>query len=1123
MKKTVLFSLTTIALALPLLSKSNDFNVAKADYAQEYTDNTKYIDDAQKVSIEISNEGFTLLKNKNNYLPIKKDSKISVLGKNSVRIANGGQGSGAGFIQKGCIGCSMEKSLEDSGFIVNPNLLEFYKNDSKSGGGRTSGSSSWSSVSGQVSGETPLANYNDVLIASFDEYNDAAIIVITREGHEGADINTINSKESLKDPYSEKHFLELSDNELELLSLAKEHFENIIYIINSSNIFECDLLEKEDKVKSIVWIGNPGGISLASLGKILNGEINPSGRTVDTWARDFTKDPTFQNFGNNRQHGKYVENLNYGNGLQNIPSDTMFNSDGSPVKSLGTYYGDPEWLSEEYKIVKPGLNGVRPGSFIEYEEGIYSDYRYYETRYADMALKNKNEAEEWYKGQEGVVYPFGYGLSYTTFSQEIVGAYPSNNSVLTENTKQVALKVKVTNIGSVAGKEVVQGYWKAPYKAGEIEKADHVLCSFEKTKLLEPGSSQIVTLTFDLQDVANYDYSDANKNGFKGYELDPGNYSFGIYKNAHTLISEIKYKIGKEGIKYLKDKITGNDVINRFSNNDVFNTLPTEKDINFTHMSRSDFAATFPKYPSLQDRFLKEGSKVEEYLNHGFEISELYKEKNFDFIPEEAMVTKDDAIKNGWKQNAEALSKTYRTPLSEITEVNIEDPKWESFINEFTYKELEDILTMNVFSHCDTLDKIGVEGISEKDEPALFGIIWWPSAPIIAATFNKDLIYRQGEMIAEESTLCGKSGWWGPFAEIHRSPFAGRNFEMYSADPYLAGKICSELIRAVTNKGVYVYVKDFAAYNQETNREGGIVYISEQALREMYLKPYQMVVQEGHTNGILTSYNRLGLVETGGNYRLLTNVLKEEWGFKGIVMPEMTHTGSASFFQKYYENFEFRILAGNDAAFDQNGVTINQVKWSETAFDGKGAPIVEKEGETFESYLWWGKVRESVKTKLYTFANSRFFVDKYISTTTMLGFGDACESELNVILNNNVNVNINGNLDYFKRNNPTATGYKISLDSNGKLPNGITFENGVLKGQALEAGKFRITVTATYFSGETAIDTRIQNLVINVGIPDGGIPTHSNNTLLIVGISCGCIVLVGAFVACLYILKKKKK
>ena len=1080
MKKKLLIPIFLAAMALPLGFAKSPSGL-DAQFIGEMTDSTQYKKYASAVNHQMAEEGFVLLKN-DGFLPMEP-GKVTLAGKSAFNLAKGGAGSGSSSASSGVDDYTLQWSLEDAGFEVNTTLKAFYgsnadgnhgrwTNNNASGIGRTNGNDGWKGNSQVQIGETPVELYTDELIDSMDEYNDVAIQVITREGSEGCDVKTIDARDfdprangtnveaTPLDEMTTKHALELSDNEADLLELLKKHFKHVIIIINSSNIFECDALQKDKKVSGILWIGNPGDVGPAAVGKILTGEVNPSGRTVDTWARDFTKDPTFQNFSDNAQTNTDIFHQSTGKGADTYaPQDTMFNADGTPTHSYGTdknykLDGEPRWASEEAKVVQGGINGVKPSAYVSYEEGIYLDYRYYETRYADMAVANKSKADKWYKGQEGVVYPFGYGLSYTTFDQQILRVNPGKDAILDDKTDLIEVTVKVTNTGAVAGKDAVQLYWKAPYIKGEIEKADHVLCAFDKTNLLEPGESQIIHLTFHLQDVANYDFSDANHNEFKGYELDGGQYAVMLGKNAHEFYGQVPLQVIEGGIKYQNDRFTGNKVENRFTNRGFYNSMP-EGDLEFTQMSRADFVKTFPTHPTFEDRTLSEDSRFEEFLTHEFSVAEL-DEGNFDYVPQAAYKTEKDFADNGWQQNGD-----YPLKLADMKDVDWDDnAKWDQFLNGFKWSDMLTYVENNKMSS-PRLDAIGKGGFSEGDGPQKFSIIQWVSSPIIAATFNQKLAHKQGECVGMESRINGKSGWWGPGVNTHRSPFGGRNFEYYAADPFLMGRMAAEVVGTATDRGVYAYFKHFVVNDQEKNRESGISFVSEQAFREIYLKSFQMVFEEGKSIGVMASYNRIGLMETAASYPLLTEVLRGEWGFKGAVLSDMTHSGNSSVNFKCYENINNRILAGCNSQLDSGGFSgKSEAKWDASLWDGKGAPAYTKGGQKVISWSYWYAVRQMIKGIMYM--SIRCTGGNSGNSNFMLVAG---EKELTYKVNEDINYKVE------------LTGTAYRLNQRVVLPEGLALnaETGVVSGKLAHVGLYRIDIIVN--------EQQAFKLVINV-VPD---------------------------------------
>ena len=1047
MKKKILIPLALAALALPLCLSQKPVGL-DAQFMGEYLTKEEYLPYGLSVNSQMADEGFVLLKN-DGTLPLKKGSRLSVVGKSSIKLAKGGGGSGDAQVSGGVTEVTMKASLQEAGFETNPVTEAFYSSDSKSGSGRKNGNDGWKGNSQVVIGETAIdkVTNEEGLLDSFLDYNDAVIQVITREGSEGCDVKTCNAHDSQSTAssskkISDKHALELSDNEQALFDLLHEYFDHIIIVINSSNIFECGQFEDDDQVAGVLWIGCVGDVGAGAVGRILCGDVNPSGRTVDTWARDFTKDPTFQNFSDNAQ----TNLVKIGNDYYYAPQDTMFNSDGTPTRSYGTdknytNTASPSWDSarggKDAKVVAGGINGVRPASYVSYEEGVYVDYRYYETKYDDMAKEDPQAASDWYLGEEGVVYPFGHGLSYTTFSQKIV-----NNNIsectLEDGNYEVKVTVQVKNTGKKAGKDVVQLYWRAPYTSGDIEKASKVLCAFDKTNLLKPGKSQKITLSFNTQDVANYDFSDANGNGFKGYELDEGEYQVVLGRNAHEEISALSFTVAEGGIQYENDRFTGHKVENRFTNRGFYNSMP-EGDLEFTQMSRANFESTFPTHPTIETRTLKEGSRFEEFLTHKFTIAELDAERNFESVPEACYKTKADIQALGWSQ---ASSKTMSDiQFSEMLNTDIDDPSWVAFMNQLTYDELLEY-NYGPSEHNTSIDRLGKPKSSDSDGPQKFKTgngVYWVSSPIIAATYNLDLAKTQGDCIGMESHFAGNTcGWAGPAVNTHRSPFGGRNFEYYSADPFLMGKMAGRVVAGATDRGMYCFFKHFAVNDQEKNRESVVSFVNEQALREIYLKAFQIVIQEGKSTGLMSSYNRLGLMETAASYPLLTEVLRDEWGFKGSIISDMTHSGNSSVDNDCYENINNRVLAGCDQELDNGSGFKSKIncKWDSS----KGCPTFTYNGVTYESYSWWYAVRTNAQRVIWMNARSSVNSKNLIQAASDVKLSGVNRGIYEAAVNEEVYIEIK-----LPKNLKNA---EINIDPFTPLPEGFDFDGSVITGSS---------------------------------------------------------------------------
>ena len=1083
MKKKLLIPLFLAGMAIPLCIQKQAEGLNAQMFGEvggDSSDTRAYVKYASEVGAQIADEGFVLLKN-DGLLPMSlQGKKVSIASKGSASLVRGGTGSGSGQVNNNVTAYDIESSLKEVGCSINPTLKSFYSNSSKSGSGRSDANpNKWDGVNYSTIGETPLSSYSATELNSMDEYNDAIFFVITRQGSEGCDLKTCDARDNSSDPFSRRHALQLSKNEEDLFNEIKKHTEHVIVIVNSSNVFECGVFEDDAKVSAVLWIGNPGDVGPGAIGRILTGQVNPSGHTVDTWARDFKEDPTFQNFADNSQTNETTDS----SGKPTFAAqDTMFNADGTPTMSWGSdqSYKDhskPNWADQKNLVVQGGLNGVRPAQYVSYEEGIYYDYRYYETKYDDMKASDPNAADEWYQGATGVVYPFGYGLSYTTFEQEIVSSNLPTKELKDQNLR-VEVKVKVTNTGDVAGKEVVQLYFRAPYESGGIEKASKVLCAFAKTDLLESNESQELTLKFYLQDFANYDFKDSNNNGFKGYELDGGDYQVVLGKNAHEEIDKIDFKIQNKGFQYAVDRYTGNEVVNRFTDNGFYNSLPGEDDIEFTQMSRRDFADTFPTHPTLVDRTLGANSRVEEFYTHEFTLADIDIETTYEYMPKEAYKTKEDIEALGWTQ-AENTGGEVTVKVPDLLYTDMNDPKWDEFMNQMTYSEMLQFVSGGN-THNPAISRFGKEQTGDSDGPQRFKIMWWPSGPIVAATYNIELAKKQGECVGMEGKIQGTQGWAGPGVNIHRSPFGGRNFEYYSADPFLTGRISGRVVAGATDRGVYCYFKHFAVNDQEKGREGVSAFVSEQALREIYLKAFQLPIQEGKALGIMSSYNRLGLMETAASYPLLMGVLRDEWGFQGSVISDMTHHSNGAHNKRCYENINNRMLAGCNQQLDGSSYTGDMnATWDSTL----GCPTFKYEGDMHESYSWWYAVRRNAQQCIWMNARSSKYIKNFITPINDIEIKGTENDVFTALRGEKIDIEVilPNTLDTGELyNDKSISDVSVEIDPFTPLPEGLKFENNHITGKVNDPfNKFiHVLVNLTLEDDSTTVVGKSFELVV---------------------------------------------
>lgn len=896
--------ITTVLLKVPIVTNSLSLvfggeraNIVEDNraewYDRQYSSKEEVLNAANDFVVEAEKEGIVLLKNENNVLPLTADGvRVSVFGKNSANIVYSGSGSGSSA--SSAARKTLYESLEAAGISCNETLKSFYEDSGKSGGGRPGNPAMTSGqrLSGFGTGETPIESYTSDVTDSYAEYPDAAIVVFSRIGGEGFDLPRTMA-ESFNGPAVEgassadSHYLELDANEKALLKHVKENFSNVIVVLNVGTTMEIPELEADEGVDAILWMGFPGATGVMALGQILRGmdaegnQLSPSGHTVDTWVSDFSMDPTWYNTG--------VYGSEYGNRY---------------------LYGG---ATTDY-------------AFVNYEEGIYVGYRYYETRGYEEAKKNPQST--WY--EDSVVYPFGYGLSYTTFEWDVSFAKADGSAITAEDTLEVSVKVK--NTGNYAGKDVVELFYSAPYdyEGPAIEKSHIVLGNFAKTGLLAPGEEETLTLTLDVKDMKSYDYADANENGFSGYELEAGDYNIIVGSDAHTAKANAVYTL-KDSVQMPTDLNADGketEVVNAFDDVSagIFGTNTYE-----SYVSRKDFAGTVPTaYLDDSERTLTD--ELKEALDQSIKrkYTESDEGKPWEATGESPSVT---PVNNGL---------SLRDMLNDeagnfVGKVSFDDPRWEMLLDEISLEEMKNLVGFGAFR---TNEVKGVDGVVGKplttdadgpsgftsflSESVVYGTCAYQAECVLGSTWNVALAERMGELVGEEGLVGNEkgdglpySGWYSPAVNIHRSPFAGRNWEYYSEDGLLSGKFAAGVIRGAAKKGVYCYVKHFAVNDQETDREynGILVWANEQAMREIYLLPFEIAVKEGGATGMMSSFNRLGMKWAGGSYALLTQVLRDEWGFYGTVITDYS--------LNTYTHVDEMIRAGGDLFLTQDVKTFS--------------------------------------------------------------------------------------------------------------------------------------------------------------------------------------------------------
>lgn len=759
---------------------------------------------------EIEGEGIVLLKN-NGVLPLAEKASVTLLGRDAADPVYGGSGSGAVKLDTVV---DLKSGLENAKFKINKtvyDLLAAYATTQPKGVIPMDKPEECTFYIGEM----PVSGYTADAVSSFASYGDAAIVVIGRGGGEGGDLT--RDMDGWDENYvAGQHQLELNQDEKDMLELAKQHFDNVVVLINASTSMELGVLEDDPGVDAILWVGSPGQTGFNAVGSVLAGAVNPSGRTADIYPADFTKDPTFVNFG----HYQY----------SNISS----------------------------------ANASGNGFFVQYEEGIYIGYRYYETA----------AAEGFINYDEAVVYPFGYGLSYTDFTWTVAGQRLGG----VDGTIEV--DVTVTNTGSVAGKDVVQLYYTAPYTPGGIEKAEVVLGDFAKTSLLDPGASETVTLTLPVEEMASYDYLTN-----KAYVLDAGDYILSVRSDSHTVkdgCAPISYNVGRT-VVYSGDAHRASDlsaVTNQFDDISAGITV---------NMSRADFAGTFPTAPQGADFEASEATIA------GFQV---YKAADHE-DPAAAMPT---------------LGADNGLSLIDMRGLPYDDESWDLLLDQLSKRNLTKLILNGMYATVD-LRSVGKPATVDFDGPAgissymtALSSTAYPSEVVIASTFNTELVYRMGVMVGNEGLANKVTGWYAPAMNLHRSPFAGRNFEYYSEDPLLSGKMGAACVSGASSKGMFCTIKHFAVNDQETNRvnNGVSSWVNEQAMRELYLKPFEYTVKNATQTikvisddqgtisevpmkgctAVMSSFNRIGATWAGGSVPLMTNVLRGEWGFEGLAITD---------------------------------------------------------------------------------------------------------------------------------------------------------------------------------------------------------------------------------------------
>ena len=773
-------------------------------FKSDYSSHEELVDHETEFSKQLVAEGIVLMRNQDNVLPLESSKKISLFGIGSAKFVYSGLGSGAIDTSKTT---SLKDALEAEGFQVNPDLYSVYEKSEA-----------------RVGKEEDPSAYLDSVADSVKEYNDAAIVVISRNGAEAQDLT--------------EDQLSLSDAEMSLVKYANDNFDDVIVMLNTANAIEMGWSDSQyfPNIKACMWVGYPGQEGITSIAKALTGEVNPSGRLVDTYAYDAMSAPATQIF----EYGEWTNTNNEENGPKN--------------------------------------------AYTVYGESIYIGYRYYETRYEDTVLGqgNASTADSEYDYTKQVQYPFGYGISYTQFDY--------SDFSLTENGDNFTAQVTVTNSGDVAGKDVVEVYFQSPYtdydRENLVEKSAVELCGFEKTGELAPGESETVSIDIPKETLRAYDYTNA-----KTYIVDDGTYYFAIGDDCHQALNNILAAKGYttadgmdadgddslvgtyeqkefDNTTYAKDAATGNEITNQFD----YGNIQTYDD-SYVYLTRNDWTGTWPTIygePNEKGRYNAEATE---------EFVQLSQNNIYQDDPNAEMPTTNSG------DNINLITMRGK---------DYDDEGWDAILDCLTVDEMVEMVRLGGWQTM-AIDSISKPMSSDQDGPA--GIsgelimsdvdcMGYPNQELLAATWNKDLALEFGKCIGEDGLSVNVQGWYAPGAGTHRTPLGGRNFEYYSEDTYLAGSMCANEVAGAQSKGMYCYLKHLVLNDQEQRRYGISTFTTEQALRELYLTPFEMAVKDADCHGMMAAFNGIGGIWGGASKELITNVLGNEWGFHGIIVTD---------------------------------------------------------------------------------------------------------------------------------------------------------------------------------------------------------------------------------------------
>ena len=870
----------SMMLSGPLSTLLNNATITK------YMLSDTTVSKANELAKEVQSEAITMLKNDDSNLPLA-NKKVNVFGWGSTNPVYGGTGSGSMSDQYDTV--SLLDGMKEAGLETNADLSKLYTDYRADRPVVAMWSQDWTLP------EVPADQYSDSLISDAKSFSDEAVVVLTRVGGEGADLPTNmkaetityeNNSKDYEDFQDGEHFLQLSKTERDMIDLVTKNFDKVTLVYNGANAFQFDFLSDYPQIKSVLWCPPAGQTGFSALGDVLAGETNPSGKTSDTFVKDLTKTPVFNN------------------------TDGAAAASSSSVGANGAFvYDNVDDLAAKYTGFTGQETTVLP-SFVNYVEGIYVGYKFYETA-ADEGLINYDDT---------VIYPFGYGLSYTSFEQKM--------GDVSYKDGKVTFDVTVTNTGDTAGKDVVEVYYNPPYTDGGIEKASKNLVAFEKTEKLEPGASETVKIEFDDDDMASYDDKDA-----KAWVLEKGDYTISIQSDSHHVIDSEKINVA--------DTVTYDSESNTHNGDQTVATNQFDYAAgDVTYLSRANHFANYAEATAAPTNFSMSDEVKAAFTNNG-----NYDPTKYDDDSDEMPTT---GAKNGLR-------------LADMYGKDYDDADWEKLLDQLTFDDMDNLIANGGYG-TPAVSSVGKIQLIDADGPASLnnnftgvGSIGFPASTAFACTWNKDLAKQFGEMIGDMAHDMHVAGWYAPAMNIHRGAFSGRTFEYFSEDSLLSGVMASNEIAGAKEKGVYSFMKHFALNDQETNRTNMVcTWANEQAIRETYLKPFEMSVKEGGAQAVMSSFNYIGYTYAGASNNLLNTVLRDEWGFKGFVLTD--------YFGGYgYQNADQEIRNGNDSMLATTKITNH---------------ITDKSATSVKA------MRTAAHNILYTAANSWQYADGEPKVTT---------------------------------------------------------------------------------------------------------------------------------------------